>query len=274
MKRLLLAVVFASCSSAPVVDAGFDAGPADAGAPDAGVLTDDGGADAGEVDAGEGWVDLWNGVDFTGFVRWVGSPGNGQPVYGLENDPRQVFTVVQREGAPAIRVSGEVWGALTTERTDYGNFELEAEYQWGTAIYPPLNFRDSGLMYLSSRDFGAVNAGGDALSSPIGSGSFMVSMEYQISPGTVGDVANLGPITHTPSARSQVAEVTSGWNQVRLVVRPDGAEHWLNGQLVRSTTGFTLRWPNEAQAPLTQGRIQVQSEGAEIYFRRLRLRPL
>ena len=264
---LFVAAGLVGCASVPSKDAGESRDAAvevDAGTP----------VDAGVTDAGGGWTSLFTGTDLTGWHTWLGSAPNGQTVTGLDDDPKGVFTVVMRDGEPAIRVSGEVWGALTTDRSDFSNFELEAEYQWGTGQFPPLNFKDSGIMYLSTRAYGAVNAGGDALCDPIGSCAYMVSMEFQISPGAVGDVVRLGPISHVNGPMTQVPEVGSGWNQVRIVKTANAVEHWLNGAKVRSATGFTLNWPGEAPTPLTEGRLQLECEGTEIFFRRLRIRPL
>ena len=91
---------------------------------------------------------------------------------------------------------------------------LSLDYRWGTQVWPPLNSLDSGVMYLSTGPLGAVNAGGTALSTPTGSGGFMVSMEYQIAPGDVGGMYNLGPISFQAGPPAQVAEMTGAWNHV------------------------------------------------------------
>jgi hypothetical protein len=281
MKRLALclAVLVCGCSApssndAGLADAGLDAGrdSTDAGA-DA-----DAGADGGQLDAGApdaGWITLWNGVDFTGWQKWLGSqvPRSGGPVLGLENDPNGVFTIEQVDGEPAIHVTGETWGALTSVAEFGPSFELEVDYRWGTRVWPPLNSRDSGLMYLSTGPFGGVDMGGTALASPVGSASFMVSMEYQLVPSDVGGLYNLGPIDHLNGPRTARTE-RPGWNRARIVLRRDGVDHFLNDEQIVSAQGFTLNWPGMPSAPLTRGKLQLQSEGGEIYFRRVQLRPL
>jgi len=119
-----------------------------------------------------------------------------------------------------------------------------------------------------------VNAGGDALSDPIGSGAFMVSVEYQIATGNIGGLYNLGPIAKTDGPRNQIAEIPGAWNQVDIVVKGASSQHFLNGALVTSASGYELQWPGEPVAPLTRGKIQLQCEGGEIYFRRVELRAL
>jgi len=234
------------------------------------------GQDAGNVDGGEvldgGWRPLFNGVDLTGWRRYLGVPGPDAGPLGFENDPNRVYSVLMEDGEPAIHISGEVWGSLVSTE-EYGDFELEAEFKWGTHVYPPLDAFDSGLMYFSHGPPGAVNAGGPALADPIGSGAFLVSMEYQIAPGDVGALDNLGPINFAPGARVHAPE-RAGWNSICIVVSAGMATHFLNGQETASGSGFTSAWPGMPEAPLLRGTLQLQSEGGEIFFRRLRIRPL
>ena len=240
-------------------DAGLDAGP-----PDAAVS--DGGSNDG------GWVALFNGSDLSGWHKYLGAPSDGGAVLGLDNDPRGVFGVVMTDGEPAIHITGEVWGSLISI-DDYDDFELELQFKWGTLTWPPLHSIDSGIMYLSHGDYGAVNAGGMGLSNPIGSGAFMVSMEYQLVPGDVGGVYNLGPIGFTASPRVHVPEPT-GWANARIVMKGGTATHYLEGTAVSGGSNFINTWPGQQQAPVTRGRLQLQCEGAEIYFRHVRLRRL
>ena len=224
------------------------------------------------VDAG-GWLSLFNGTDFSGWDKYLGKPTPNDPPLGLNNDPRGVFTVVTVDGEQAIQISGEVWGALVS-KGEYGSFDLHAEYKWGTRTWPPLNFHDSGIMYLTTGPYGAVNAGGDALSNPPGSGAFQVSLEYQLFLASdIGGLYNLGPIQHILGPRNALAELPGVWNEVEIHVRPTSAEHFLNGTRVASATGFQLALPGEPVVPLTRGRLQLQSEGGEIYLRRIRIHP-
>ncbi len=255
----------------PIADAGpADAGPLDAGPSDAG-LVDAGATDGGGADAG--WVWLFNGADLAGWDKYLGKPTPADPPLGLNNDPRNVFTVVMLDGEPAIHVTGEVWGALVSQ-ADYGAFDLHAEYKWGTLFWPPLNYLDSGIMYLTTGPYGAVNAGGNALSNPPGSGAFQVSMEYQLAPGDIGGIYNLGPVQHVNGPRNMIGDLPGAWNVVDLHVRAHSAEHFLNGVSVASATGFQLALPGQPVVGLARGKLQLQCEGGEIYFRRIRIYPL
>jgi hypothetical protein len=227
-----------------------------------------GGNDSPSPDAGA--VALFNGVDFSGWDRYLGKPSDAEPALGLDNDPRGVYSVVMLDGEPAIRISGEVWGALIS-RQEFGDFHLRAEYKWGTSTWPPLNLLDSGIMYLSSGPLGAVNAGGPALSDPIGSGAFLVSMEYQVLPGDVGGCYNLGPIRFQAAPRNVASERAREWNQIDIVFQSGEAQHFLNGERVAGGSDFRLEWPGMPATSVQRGKLQIQSEGGEIYYRHIEL---
>lgn len=224
--------------------------------------------DASLPDAGT--IALFNGVDFSGWDRYLGKPSAAEPALGVDNDPRGVYSVVMLDGEPAIRISGEVWGALISQQ-EVGDFHLRAEFKWGTSTWPPLNLQDSGIMYLSTGPLGAVNAGGPELSDPIGSGAFMVSMEYQVLPRDVGGCYSLGPIGFQLAPRIPASERADAWNQVDIILESGVARHFLNGELVAGASEFELAWPGEPVTPLQRGKLQIQSEGAEVYYRHLEL---
>lgn len=270
-RQTALALILAGCATATPERASppevVASGTPDAGAPDAEVAPE---ASVPEIDAA--FRQLFDGVDLAGWDRYLGIPVGESVPLGLENDPRGVFSVTTVDGEPAIHITGEVWGALISKE-ELSDFELRLEYKWGSAVWPPLNFKDSGVMVLSTGPLGAVNAGGNALSNPIGSGAFMVSVEFQIAVGDIGGLYNLGPVSMQTSPRAPIAEIPSVWNKVTIVVRGASSQHFLNGQLVTSASGYETHWPGQPVLPLTRGKIQLQSEGGEIYFRHVELRP-
>jgi Domain of Unknown Function (DUF1080) len=265
-------------------DAGDAADAGSAGAlSDAGAgagQTNEGGTDnaagaagaAGEGGQGDGVRQLFNGVDFTNWDRYLGKPSPADPALGLNNDPHGVYSVVMADGEPAIRISGQDWGSLISKE-EFCNFDLRLQYKWGALLWPPLNAQDSGVMFLSSGPLGAVNAGGSALSDPIGSGGFMVSVEYQIAAGDVGSLYNLGPIAFSTSHMSR-PELAGVWNQVEIIHQGDVAVSLLNGEQVTRAADFRLDWPGQPESLLACGQLQLQSEGAEIFFRHVEIQAL
>src|SRR5262245_32288666 len=90
------------------------------------------------------WKSLFNGKDLSGWDTWLGPKSGGyhdpkkakEAAIGLNNDPLGVFTVVEKDGAPAIRISGQVFGAITSSE-EFGNAHLRVEYKWGEKKWPP-----------------------------------------------------------------------------------------------------------------------------------------
>ena len=56
----------------------------------------------------------------------------------------------------------------------------------------------------------------------------------------------------------------SEWTRLEAVVEKGNLTYYVNGQLVNAATDSTF----------TSGRIMLESEGAEIYFRRIDIAPL
>src|SRR5262249_2490251 len=79
-----------------------------------GLLAGSGPAADADPKAGD-WRPLFNGKDLTGWDTWLGKPHGSREVLGLNKDPKQVYTVVMEDGEPALRISGEIYGALTTK---------------------------------------------------------------------------------------------------------------------------------------------------------------
>src|SRR5262245_2315290 len=83
------------------------------------------------------WKPLFNGKNLENWDTYLGRPdrsvtdldlpindrGNYTGSVGLNKDPKHVFTVVELDGAPAIRISGEIYGALTTKE-EFENYHL------------------------------------------------------------------------------------------------------------------------------------------------------
>lgn len=246
------------------------------------------------------WRPIWNGKDLSGWETWLGRPhkaidvpglprnekGEYTKEVGLDQDPTGVFRVVEADGAPAIRISGEVWGALTTKEP-FENYHFRAEFKWGQKKWPPREktVRDNGLLYHCVGRHGAQ------------SGFWMKSFEMQIQERDCGDFHSLagvkvdvaavrkdpkGPWVYTPGApvvagvtqrilKSPDAEKPSGeWNVVEFYCHGQTSAHVVNGTVNMVLTN--LRQGDDR--PLTKGRIQIQSEGAEIYWRNLEVRPI
>lgn len=233
-------------------------------------------------------ITLFNGENLDGWYKFVQNRGR-------DNDPKNVFTV--QDGM--IRISGEEWGGITTNE-EFENYRLIVEFEWGGKTFAPRleNARDSGILLHSIGEDGASD------------GIWMHSIECQLIEGGTGDFIVVGDGSKNFSITSPVASQKQGssylfqpggelatinggrinwygrdpgwkdvidfrgsqdvekpvgkWNKVECVVEGDEITIYLNGKLVNHATSVKP----------SKGRIQIQSEGAEIFFRKVELRPL
>ena len=66
---------------------------------------------------------------------------------------------------------------------------------------------------------------------------------------------------------------TGEWNTLELITFGDKSLHIVNGEVVMalSNSRYTL---DSKVIPLTKGKIQLQSEGAEIFFKNILMTPI
>lgn len=259
--------------------------------------------------ADDGWKPLWNGKDFTGWSQWLGKPHASLTVEGLKRDaegkyleplgatrdPLGVFTIVNVDGRPAIRVSGQVFGELRTKES-FGNYHLRLQFKWGTQKWPPRDkpgtLRDSGLLYHVHAAPGAEGR------------TWARSIELQIQEHDVGDLYAVGSqisvrakpragtkfFDYDPAGEwtlfSQVPgqdgrcvkqpdneKPTGEWNTVELICLGEDSIHIVNGKIVMRLHG-ARRIDGPTPAPISSGALILQSEGAEIFYRNVELRPI
>ena len=207
---------------------------------------------------------------------------------GRDSDPNKVFTV--RDGL--IHISGEEWGCITTNK-EYENYKLVVEFKWGVKTFDPRvdKARDSGVLLHSKGMDGSF------------SGIWMHSIECQIIEGGTGDFIVVGDGSEQFAITSPVALEKQGNS---YVFQPAGDMATIQGGRInwygrdpnwQDVKGF--RGENDIEKPLGKwnklecftdggeisiflngtlvnyainvhpgkGRIQIQSEGAEILFR-------
>jgi hypothetical protein len=250
--------------------------------------------------AADDWVPLFNGKDLSGWETSLGVPVGGKDPVGVGRDPDGVFSVVRVDGGPAIRISGDGLGGLTTLK-EYGNYHLRLEFKWGEKRFPPRQNepRDSGLLYhgadhynpstgwAESVEFGILEGGetGDFWSVPGAHGERLVAdVEGEDIPPEGRRYPN-EPIKYRPGGRKYVGTklgVLNGddnekprgrWNTLDLVCVGQTGVHVVNGT-VNLVLHNIRRQVDGREEPVTRGRIQLQSEGAEVFFRNVRIRPV
>jgi len=245
------------------------------------------------------WQKLFNGKDLSGWDTYLGPPLDNAgkklsdvPV-GLNKDPKHVFTIVGDNGKKVIRISGENWGGISTKK-EYADFHLQLKFKWGSLTWAQKKGKkkDSGLLYFAVGEHGADY------------GAWMRSQEFQIEEGNCGDywgvaggmedipaikksdsqyVYNPAGQLYTFSATSEVgrhcikqgdAENPSGeWNTLDLYCHGDTSVHVINGK-VMMVLYHSQQMENGEALPLKKGKLQIQSEGAEVFYRDIMIKSL
>jgi len=244
----------------------------------------------------EHWKNLFNGKDLSGWDTYIGPDlaDNGKPItgipIGLNNDPRHVFTIVKQDGENVIRISGENWGAISTQK-EYENYHLQLQFKWGALSWGQKKGKkkDSGLLYHSVGPYGADY------------GAWMRSQEFQIEEGNCGDywgvaggMADMPVIIRMDTAyvynpngtmttfkegskqgrrciKNGDAEKPSGqWNTVDLYCHGDTSIHVVNGK-VMMILYHNRQLEKGQELPMTKGKIQIQSEGAEVFYKGIKI---
>lgn len=267
--------------------------------------------------ADAGWKPLWNGKDLQGWSTWLARPQPTSEVAGLakgadgkysepigaNRDPLKVFTVVQADGQPAIRISGEVFGELRAQPS-LENYHLKLQFKWGEKKWPPrLNaVRDSGLLYhvhaapgaegrtwarsielqIQEKDVGDLYSVGSSIyvraklraGTGTGSGAAFVRPVYDYDPAGLWTPFAQVPGFEGRCVKQPDAEKPTGeWNTVEIVCFGQEAIHIVNGQVVMRLHGPT-RIDAAKPESVTSGQIILQSEGAEVFYRDIAWRPI
>ena len=199
------------------------------------------------------FVKLFNGKNQDGwnmFLRQIGS----------NTDPDKNFKIENNE----LHVLGKDLGYVITQK-GYKNFHFKVDFKWGEKRWPPRENekRDAGVCYNIP-----VNEP-DSI--------WPRSIECQVQEGDVGDFWLLGfstikvngiqnePSNHTRMIKQNDAEKFHGeWNTVEIIS--------YNGKCVHIVNGVIVNVGEEAS--VKEGRILLQSEYAEIYYRNVKIREL
>jgi len=76
--------------------------------------------------------------------------GNLIPPIGLNQDQYNVFTVIEENNEPVLKISGEIYGCVFTKK-EYANYHLRLKVKWGDKKWHPRKklLKDSGVLYHS-----------------------------------------------------------------------------------------------------------------------------
>jgi hypothetical protein len=251
---------------------------------------------------------LFNGQDLDGWETYIGIPastidvpglekdsiGNYVEPIGLNKDPLKIFQVVSEDGEPAVRVSGEVNGSLAT-KAEFEDYHFRMQVKWGEKKWYSREdaLRNSGLLYHGTGDYGH------------GLGVWKQSHECQVMETMFGDSYRMGDTycsirasipeggeryVYDPKAElvefgqdKQGSKICSKnvtnekpvgeWNTVEVICFGTTSVHIING-VVNMVNEDSHLLADGQKRPLAKGNIQLQSEGAEVFFRHMEIRPV
>jgi Domain of Unknown Function (DUF1080) len=245
-------------------------------------------------------VTLFDGKDLAGWDTYLGpafdtvaGKFDSLSARGLNNDPDKVFSVVEEDGEPALRVSGNGFGGIAT-KDEFENYHLTLQFKWGRDKFHNRKdkARDSGILYHAVGPFDA------------GYGNWMCSQEFQVQEGDCGDYWSVaGSIMDIPAVGQEEEKYvydptaervtfsytseagkrcrkkpdgekpTGEWNTVDIYCLGDSSIHVINNVVVMKL--YNSRRPeNGKEVPMTKGKIELQTEGAEVFYRRIQLEPI
>lgn len=195
------------------------------------------------------WIDLFNGRDFSG---WTFDVKDGSP-------PDTIWSV--EDGVLVTNGQDKSNGVIRSEAS-YGDYELELEWRW------PGKPGNSGCLIHCS--------------TPREMSVWPRSIEIQLGNGNAGDLIHIGETIETPEAQIPTGDIKAWevrrrynltddsenpageWNHLRIVARGDEVTVFVNDDLVNHGTKATAK----------DGAICLQTEGADIQFRSIRIRDL
>lgn len=221
--------------------------------------------------------------------------GNLIEPIGLNPTGYDVFTIVEESEEPILKVSGEIYGCVISKE-EYDNYHLQLKVKWGDNKFTPRKklLKDSGILYHSIGPMGAEYWR-----------SWMLSQEFQIMEGHMGDywsqansaidirafipeyimnpVADVSQgfipvgegeeITGLVLRNSNFEKPMGEWNTLDLICFEGKSIHVVNGEVVMVLQNS--RYVEDGKSiPLTKGKIQLQSEAAEVYYKDVKIRNL
>ncbi|MGB5264547.1 MAG: DUF1080 domain-containing protein [Lutimonas sp.] len=228
-------------------------------------------------------------VELEGYEKGDGM--NGTPI-GLNRDPLNVFSVKIVDEDLVLQISGQIYAGLST-KTEFENYHFSAEFKWGNKQWEPrLNDKkDSGILYHCQEPYGQFwNV-------------WMRAPEMQVQEGDCGDFHPLAGVAMDIRAKEviengeslwvydpkgEVRTFKSGgqgrckksinyensidqWNLLELVCLGDKSYHIVNGKVVMVLENSVQFNADGTRIKLTKGKIQLQSEAAEVFYKNIKI---
>ena len=254
--------------------------------------------DLGLSSDGPKWVTLFNGKNFDGWnLGYAAKP----------QDSRPSSVMFEIKGGVIHTYPHEVDGttqpnAYIQTKNDYGDYVVHVEYRWGIKKFKPRygQVRDAGLVFHNYEN--PVNNWPHGVECQIEEGdtgdTWTISSQVQTtvttdpdqpsnappgaqpivvytSPEKGGQLATIGKYMDFIRIRHSIMNEVEGWNTVEVIARGDTATYVVNGVVNMRLTGLK-KWDaaTASWVRLDRGKILLQAEDSEVYYRNIRIRPL
>lgn len=218
----------------------------------------------------------------------------GKPL-GLGNR-KNVFSVIEENNEEILYITGEIFGSLNSKK-EYENYHLKFDIKWGEKRWEPRlsNIRNNGVLYHSIGEYGAGLWN-----------TWMTSLEFEVEETNFGDFIVINsdknvrakcPATkkedgkyHYDPSKSAEDYVWIGpksgrcltedfekpfgeWNTLELISLNGKSIHIINGKVVMEVDQPEF-FNGSKWIPMTKGKIQIQSEAAETFYKNIKIKQI
>ena len=257
---------------------------------------------AAEPASHSGWTPLFNGTNLNGWYIVLRNSRSDDPnhLVNVENGSIHMY----KDAPPG---SAQPAGYIVTDK-EYSNYHLRLEYKWGEKHFQPrLNTRrDAGIMYhvvgkdgvwprciecqIQENDVGDIFTVNTRLTTSVDPATTnLVSVVITNAAGTVQTnrvvrpefmESEKGGISFVQGVAEGIRRVIrnpmnehEGWNTVEVIVHRDEATYIVNGKVNNRASRIQQKVDGQ-WIPLTNGRIALQLEFAEVFYRNVEIKEL
>ncbi|HEY7838123.1 MAG TPA: DUF1080 domain-containing protein [Terriglobales bacterium] len=249
----------------------------------------------------DGWVSLMNFRDLSGWYTMLQRSGRGVAEQrGMVTFEDGMLHILGNEVTDQPAESGYI-----ATLNEFENVHIRVEYKWGVKRFPPRTEtkRDNGILYglvgedkvwpemvecqIEEGDVGDafLTAGTRCVQNSHGNGLFAGAPGYNgwPRPGATPAFGRRGGTPPTPPEPTSARKIKDGnfenlhdWNTVEVMWQGDRAAHLVNGRVVNVLSRLQQPDPQHPGQfiPLTKGKIAIELEFAEIWYRRVEVRSL
>ncbi len=244
------------------------------------------------VAGADGWISLLNGHDLNGWYSFLQKSGRGaaEKKHCVTMEEGMLHVMGNEQGTEPME------GGYLATNAEFENVHIRVEYKWGMKRFAPrlVAKRDNGLLYgLVGRDVvwptcaecqieeGDVGdffllGGVRGVQDPHGAGLSGTDMSFDGWPKSAAAPKGQPQPSGGRKVKDGDFEILDGWNTVEVIWQGDRAAHIVNGRAVNVCS--QLQYPDPANAgeyvPLTRGKIAIEIEYAEIWYRRIEVKQL